>query len=156
MIGFILGAAAAVGIAKLIRARRRGMVGMCGRGFGGRGYYPRRRWFLRSLFERLDTTPGQERVIVQVLEELSENRRVLREEFGRTRSDLAQAVQGGLIEDTTLDEAFARHDRLAAQLRVSFVEALKKVMEVLDEPQRKKVARMLEGGRGFFGPPVWA
>jgi Spy/CpxP family protein refolding chaperone len=152
MIGFILGAVAAVGIAKVVRARRRGM---CRGGFGGPGF-SRRRWFLRSLFERLDTTPGQERVIVQVLDELSQNRKALREEFGRTRADLAQAVEGGLIEDSTLEEAFARHDRLAAQLRVSFVEALKKVMEVLDEAQRKQVARMLEA-RGFFGGgPVWA
>jgi Spy/CpxP family protein refolding chaperone len=153
MIGFILGAVVAVGVAKVVRARRRGM---CQRGFGGRGFSGRR-WFLRALFERLETTPGQERVIVQALEELSQNRKTLREEFGRTRGDLAQAIQGGLIEDTTLDEAFARHDRLAAQLRVSFVEAMKKVMEVLDETQRKQVARMLEGGRGFFGRgPVWA
>src|ERR1700722_17870824 len=127
MIGFILGAVAAVGIAKVVRARRRGM---CRRGFGGPGF-SRRRWFLRALFERLETTPGQERVIVQVFEELSENRKALREEFGRTRADIAQAVKGGLIEDTTLDDAFARHDRLAAQLRVSFIEAMKKVMEVL-------------------------
>jgi Spy/CpxP family protein refolding chaperone len=152
MIGFILGAVAAVGIAKVVRARRRGMYR---RGFGGPGF-SRRRWFLRSLFERLDTTPGQERVIVQVLDELSQNRKALREEFGRTRADLAQAVQGGLIEDSTLEDAFARHDRLAAQLRVAFVEAMKKLTEVLDEAQRKQVARMLEG-RGFFGGgPVWA
>jgi hypothetical protein len=152
MIGFILGAVAAVGIAKVIRARRRGMYG---HGYGRPGFL-RRRWFLRSLFERLDTTPGQERVIVQAFDELRENRKLLREEFGRTRTDLAQAVAGGIIEDTTLDEAFARHDRLAAQLRVVFVEAMKKVLEVLDEGQRKQVARMLEG-RGFAsGGPVWA
>jgi len=152
MIGFILGAVAAVGIAKMVRARRRGMWG---RGYGGPGF-SRRRWFLRSLFERLDTTPGQERVIVQAFDDLTQNRRLLRDEFGRTRADLAQAVAGGLIEDSTLEEAFARHDRLAAQLRVVFVETLKKVMEVLDEGQRKQVARLLEG-RGFFrGGPVWA
>jgi len=152
MIGFILGAVAAVGIAKVVRARRRGM---CGRGYGGPGF-SRRRWFLRSLFERLDTTPGQERVIVQAFDDLAQNRKLLRDELGRTRADLAQAVAGGLIEDSTLEDAFARHDRLAAQLRVVFVEAIKKVMEVLDEGQRKQVARLLEG-RGFFrGGPVWA
>src|SRR5271169_6672330 len=102
MIGFILGAVAAVGIAKVVRARRRGM---CGRGYGGPGF-SRRRWFLRSLFERLDTTPGQERVIVQAFDDLAQNRKLLRDEFGRTRADLAQAVAGGLIEDSTLEEAF--------------------------------------------------
>jgi Spy/CpxP family protein refolding chaperone len=152
MIGFILGAVAAVGIAKVVRARRRGMYG---RGHGGPGFL-RRRWFLRSLFERLDTTPGQERVIVQAFDDLTQNRKLLRDELGRTRADLAQAMAGGLIEDSTLDEAFERHDRLAAQLRVVFVEAMKKVTEVLDEGQRKQVARLL-GGRGFFrGGPVWA
>jgi Spy/CpxP family protein refolding chaperone len=152
MIGFILGAVAAVGVAKVVRARRRGMWG---RGFGGPGF-GRRRWFLRALFERLDTTPGQERAIVALLDELSQNRKAVREEFGQTRAELAHAVEGGLIDDATLDEAFARHDRLAAQLRVAFIEALKKTTEVLDERQRKQVARLLAGRAFFSGGPVWA
>jgi hypothetical protein len=112
---------------------------------------------LRSLFERLDTTPGQEKVIVSALDELADNRKVVREEWSQAREDLARALRGGLIDDATLDESFARHDRLMAQLRVSFVEALKKVTEVLDERQRKLLADRLEGGGAWYGPSgVWA
>jgi hypothetical protein len=130
-----------------------------GLGRGGRGT----RWALRALFERLDTTPGQERVILAAVDEMRENRKVLRDEMKLTRADLARAIEGGLIEDTTLDDAFARHDRLLAQLRVGFTEALKKVVEALDEPQRKELAGWIEGGffrnvaAGGAGPGgVWA
>ncbi len=152
MIGFILGAACAVGLARAIRSRRRGVGRGHGGGFGG----PGRRGFLRSLVQRRDTTPGQEKVIVGALDELRTNRGRLRDEMVQTRQDLARAVEGGLITDSSLDDAFARHDRLVAELRVSFVEAIKKATEALDDEQRKQVARVIEG-RGFFrGSPVWA
>ena len=175
MLGFIIGAACVVGVARLIRRRawygRFGYGGysqgcspmhsMRHQGMGRRG--PRSsggRWALRSLFERLETTPGQERVILGAFDELRDNRKSLRDEFKQTRVDLAHAVEGGLIEDATLEEAYARHDRMLAQLRVGFTEVLKKVVEVLDEPQRKELASLLEGGffRGGWGGPgqVWA
>ena len=70
----------------------------------------------------------------------------------QTRGDLARAVAGGLIDDETLEETFARHDRLLAQLRVTFVEAMRKVTEALDERQRRQLAGVIEGGlRGLGG-----
>jgi hypothetical protein len=180
MLGIIIGAACAFGFVKMLRRRAwharfgHGYAayeggGPCGGG-GGPGMFRgpfsrgghRGRWALRSFFERLDTTPGQERVILAALDEIRENRKVLRDEMKQTRADLARAIEGGLIEDTTLDDAFARHDRLLAQLRVGFTEALKKVVEALDEPQRKELAGWLEGGfsrggAGWGGPGrVWA
>ena len=164
MLGLILGAVCVVGLAKALRRRRAwhhhfgyggyGAAGpACGHGWeGGMGHRGPRgragRWALRSLFERLETTPGQERVILAAFEELRENRRALRDEAKQTRADLAHAIEGGLIEDSTFEDPFARHDRLLARLRVSFTEALKKIVEVLDEPQRKHLAGWLEGG--FF------
>jgi hypothetical protein len=162
MIGFFIGALCAVGLFRALRRGRRlyAYHGCGGSGFGHHGYVdrgPGRRWFLRSLFERLETTPGQERVIVSAFDELADNRKVVREEWSQTREDLARALRGGLIEDATLEETFARQDRLMAQLRVSFVEALKKVSEVLDDRQRKLLADRLEGGGRWYGPPgVWA
>jgi hypothetical protein len=172
MLGFIIGAACAIGIAKAIRRRRAysGQFGYGGAPCGPGGGYgmswrgPRSRgmrWVLRSFFERLETTPGQERVILAAFQELRENRGVVRDELKQTRADLARAVESGLIEDATFEETFARHDRLLAQLRVSFTEATKKICETLDEPQRKHLARWLERGasRGLpWGGPesVWA
>lgn len=140
MLGFIFGTVCLVGLVKVLR-RGRGWRG--GHGFGGR-------WLLRSIFERLDTTPGQEKAILGALDELRENKKEVREERRQTRADLARAVQGGLVDDSSLEETFARHDRLLARLRVSFVEAVKKITEALDERQRKQVADLLESG-GFFG-----
>jgi hypothetical protein len=157
MLGFVIGAVCAVALFRgLHRARRfHGRYG-CG-GYGHYGYGPTRfsgrRWFMRSLFERLETTPGQEKAVVDALDELTENRKVVRDEWGQARADLARALRGGIIDDSTLDDTFARHDRLVAQLRVSFVEALKKVTEVLDERQRRLLADRLEGGGRWS---VWA
>jgi len=167
MLGFIIGTVCLIGLIKVVRRGRRwGHHGYGGYGYGGyEGYGPRggygpgfggpRRWFLRSLFERLETTPGQEKVILAAIDELRENRKVVREEAHQTRADLARAVAQGLIDDGTLEETFARHDRELAKLRVAFVEALRKVTEVLDERQRKQVADMLQGGF-FRGGAPWA
>jgi Spy/CpxP family protein refolding chaperone len=156
MFGFIIGTVCLIGLIKVLRRGR----GRHGHGWGyepyGGGYrhgYGHvggggSRWFLRGLFHRLETTPGQEKAIVAVIEELRENRRVIREELEQTRGDVARVVAGGLVEDNSLEDTFARQDRLLAQLRVSFVEAMKKITEVLDERQRKQIADMLAGG--FF------
>jgi Spy/CpxP family protein refolding chaperone len=152
MIGVIVGTLGAIGLFSMARRRFRGGCGYHGHyghyrhhgrtgRFGSRGGWP-----LRWLFERLETTPGQEKAIVQALEELRENRAALHEEIEQSRGDLARAVRAGLIDDATLEESFARHDRLLARLRVSFVEATKKAAEALDENQRKVLADLLEGG----------
>jgi len=172
MLGFIFGTVCLIGLLKVLR-RGRGWHGYghhaCGPGYSGTsGYGPGgggpRRWMLRALFERLETTPGQEKAIMAALDELRENRKVVRDEMQQTRGDLGRTVASGLVDDGALEETFARHDRLLAQLRVSFVEALKKVTEALDERQRKQVADLLEGGfsgwrGGFRGPyrgGMWA
>jgi Spy/CpxP family protein refolding chaperone len=147
MIGVIVGTLGAIGLFSMARRRfRGGCYGHHGRyagtgRFGGRGGWP-----LRWLFERLETTPGQEKAIVAALSELRDNRAALHEEVEHSRGDLARAVRGGLIDDTTLEESFARHDRLLARLRVSFVEATKKAAEALDEHQRELLADLLERG----------
>lgn len=183
MLGFILGAACVVFVAKALRRHRawhaygygggmgcghaRGMGGMgplgyeghgpFGGGGGFRGPWNARgrggRWALRALFERLETTPGQERAIAQAIDELRDNRKALKQELAETRGDLARALEGGLVEDSTLEETFARQDRALARLRVSFVEALKKVTEALDAPQRKQLAAWLERGSWRPGSP---
>lgn len=178
MIGFVLGAACVVGVMRMMQRRMMWRAqfgggygygahgpGPCGQRSGGFGPPWARRgwrrgsWALRGLFERLETTPGQERAILAALDELRENRRALREELGQSRGDIARAIEGGLVDDTTLEETYARHNRTLARLRVSFNEALKKVVEALDEGQRKDLASMLEGRRSFFGwgdGSVWA
>jgi hypothetical protein len=157
MLGFIMGTVCLIGLVKVLRYGR-GYHGGCGHGYYGyrRGFQGGRggsRWLMRWLFERLETSPGQEKAIVEALDQLRDNRNAVREEMQQTRADMARAVAGGLIDDHTLDETFARHDRLLAQLRVSFVEALRRVTEALDERQRKQAADLIE--RGAWRGAAW-
>jgi Spy/CpxP family protein refolding chaperone len=152
MLGFIFGTVCLIGLVKVLR-RGHGWHGHWGHdSHHGRGG-GRRRWLMRSVFERLDTTPGQEKAIVAALDELREEKKLVRDEAEQTRADLARVVASGLVDDTSLEETFARHDRLLAQLRVSFVEALKKATEALDDRQRKQVGDLLER---FGGGRIWA
>ncbi|MGD0525008.1 MAG: hypothetical protein ABSE49_07685 [Polyangiaceae bacterium] len=157
MIGFIIGTVCLIGLVKVLRRGRgwHGRWGHHGYGrYGSMGGGGPRRWFLRSAFERLETTPGQEKAIVAAIDELRDNRDLVREEASQTRADLARVIAGGLVDDAALEETFARHDRLLAQLRVAFVESLKKVSEALDERQRKQVADLLARS-SRFGGRVW-
>lgn len=156
MLGFVIGGIAAIGLIKLMRRHR---FGGCGAGFYEPGFGAMRRgfgprFFLRSLFERLQTMPGQERAILAALGRLRENRTLVRDEIRQTREDVARVIEGALADDTMLDDAFARHDRLLAQLRVSWVEALKTISETLDEGQRKELAALIRN-RGLFGRRSW-
>jgi Spy/CpxP family protein refolding chaperone len=160
MFHFVL---AAIGLFALVRVLRRvgymrrfGYAGYGCRG-GSRGFGGPRSW-LRSLFERMSTTPSQEKAILGALDELRSNRAAIVDEAKTTRADLAAAVSGGVVDDTTLEETFARHDRLVARLRVSFAEALKQISETLDERQRQQLADFLRNRRGtwFGGGPRWS
>jgi Spy/CpxP family protein refolding chaperone len=158
MFGFIIGTVCLIAFAKVLR-RGHGWHGTLGHAYSasrhGRGG-GRRRWIMRSVFERLDTTPGQEKAIVHALDELRENKALVRDEAEHTRTDLARVIASGFVDDMSLDETFARHDRLLAQLRVSMVEALKKVTEALDDRQRKQVGDLLARSGRFGGGRIWA
>jgi hypothetical protein len=115
------------------------------------GFDGPRRWFLRGLFERLETTPGQEKAILVALDRVRDERRQVFDEVRQSRAAVARVIEGGLVDDAALEETFARHDRVLARARVSVVEALKTVTEALDERQRKELASLIEGRGGFFG-----
>jgi uncharacterized membrane protein len=156
MFGFAIAAVSLFVFVKVLRGV--GYLGRFGHGaYAGYGCPGGSRRFgrppsLRSALERLGTTPGQEKVVLRALDELRSNRSALVEEAKATRAELGSAIESGTVDDTTLDEMFARHDRLLARLRVSFVEALKQVSEALDERQRKELASLLQSQRpGPFG-----
>lgn len=109
---------------------------------------------LRWVFERLDTTPGQEKVIRQAYEEVREAMRTGEGELDATRREIAAAVRAGHVDETQMGELYARHDEKLRTLRSAFFGALAKVTEALDEDQRRRLADMLDRGQGgFFGGP---
>ena len=129
---------------------RRGGGG--GGGGGGFGFNRGKRFILRSVFERLDTTPGQEKVIMSAVDEMQEAIGKAKDGWKSSRGDVAKAVRSESFDAVHLGEVFVKHDDAIDHVRKAFVGAMGKVHEALDERQRKILADMVEAGpRGFFG-----
>jgi Spy/CpxP family protein refolding chaperone len=171
MFGFIVGAACLAGLVHMMRHRRcYGRGGWGHHHFEGHEGHHRHGWgrgwdspwehgggrsgpfWLRGLFSRLDTTPGQEKVIREVVDELREEAQGFRGELGRARGDLADALRSDTVDETALGEAFARHDDALTRVRKGMVGGLAKLHEALDERQRRMLAQWLESRGGWGGP----
>jgi len=169
MIGFLIGTACLLGLMKVIRRGRchgYGYGGGCGggmrRGWGGHGGHgpwdgheggrwgggDAARWMLRGLFERLDTTPGQEKVILQAVEGLREQMRAGREALHATGGHAAKAFRGERFDESAMADAFTKQDAALESAQKALFEALAKVHEALDERQRREFAELLERGVG--------
>ena len=106
------------------------------------------------LFDRLDTTPGQEKAIRAEIRGLRDRAKTLRKERDRTREDLASAMRGDSFDEVVMGEMFARHDDVLRELRMDAVGALVRIHEALEPEQRGRLASFLESGRRpFWGGP---
>ncbi|MDF3067726.1 MAG: hypothetical protein K0R38_3327 [Polyangiaceae bacterium] len=145
MFGFLIGTACLMGLVAVARRghhRRYFGYGGFRRGRGGFGG----RFFLRRVLERLDTTPGQEKVIREAIFDLKEEAYGLRGDMRSTRTDLAQALRAPELDKETIDRVFAKHDEVIEKLRASLLDTAEKVHTTLDEQQRKQLADMIESG----------
>jgi hypothetical protein len=142
MFGFIFGTACLIGLYAVARRGRHhyGHAGCHGR----RGYGAR--FLFRRVLDRLDTTPGQEKVIRSAVNELEEEAWGLRREARATRAEIADALRGAELDQGALDRVFAKHDELIEKLRASFVRTADRVHGTLDERQRKQLAQMIDAG----------
>ncbi len=113
---------------------------------GGAGF------MLRAIFEQIDATPEQERVIVKAVDEVRDEARKQRDELGKTRADIAKAMRSPSFDEVLLGELFARHDTVMEAMRRTVTGALAKVHVVLDDKQRERVADLIERGPGSFRP----
>jgi hypothetical protein len=186
MLGFLIGTVCLFGLIKTLRAGRAcggyGYAGGCGGGgwgrrrwgrWGGPGAWGDGGWdrddeggyggpavFLRGIFRRLETTPGQEKVIAQAIDELRAAGRKARGEAQASRADLAKAMRAPAVDEVLFGEMFARHDAALEDLRKAAIGSIAKVHDALDERQRAQVAEMIESGpsffrRGPFGPAAY-
>ena len=180
MIGFLIGTVCLIGLVKVLRHGRRfgGWHGGWGRhgGYGGGcghrgGGWDRDGWgdregygrgggfgptiFLRGLFERLDTSPGQEKVIKEAIEELRSSGSKVKDELRASRADVAKAVKSPSFDETVMGELFARHDTSIEEMRRAVVGAIGKVHAVLDDRQRERLAEMIESGPFGRGRGRW-
>ncbi|MBX3251406.1 MAG: periplasmic heavy metal sensor [Myxococcales bacterium] len=169
MFGFVVGFACLIGFVTVLRRGRRarfsGPWGGChrarghhhhhhhrgGRGWRGRGPHA----WLYGLFERLDTSPGQEKVIRHALDDVLNEAWGLRGDLRALGDAARSSVAAPSFDESALDAVFAEQDEKLARLRVSAKDALRQIHEALDEEQRAELARLLGGrslGRFGLGP----
>jgi uncharacterized membrane protein len=154
MIGFIIGAAVAIGLSRVVRcgARGRRMRG------GGRRWRGRRRrwgwrgpWLERAVAE-LGLSGEQEREVRGAFKELRGRARELRRERDAPRADLAAALRADSFDEELFGAMFVRHDDTLRQARVAGVDFFAIVHQALDPEQRDRLAELVGGRRGFGGP----
>lgn len=154
MFGFLFGTACLLGLTATV-ARGHHHHHHCGHGGHRHGFRGRRgRLFLNHLLDRLDTTPGQEKVIREAVDTLFDELHEARREFRGTRGDIANAIRAEVLDRAGLEAIFGRHDQVIDRVRHSALDAFAKVHETLDQRQRKILADIVESGpfgRGF-GP----
>ena len=152
MFGFVIGTLSLIGLIKLSRWQRWGGGYGYGGGYGGRMGGGPRQWMLRRLFQRLDTTPGQEKVIAEAFDTLREKAQAFREGVFASRADVAKAVTGEHFDTETVRDAFAKHEVQFDGLKNALIEQMQKVHEALNPEQRKQIGQLLEyGPRAFAG-----
>jgi Spy/CpxP family protein refolding chaperone len=145
MFGFFIGTACLLGFVALARrGHHHHHYGHGGwhhgrRGFGGR-------FMLNRLLSRLDTTPGQEKVIREAISDFKEEAWDLRGELRGTHSAVADAVRAPELDKAALDRVFAKHDEMIEKLRASFTRTAEQIHATLDERQRKQLADVIESG----------
>jgi hypothetical protein len=168
MLGFVLGAACLYLLIRTVRGGRwayahgpwavRGWGGGCGRAVrwngwgethhGAWGGRPGARGMLRWLFERLETSPGQEKVVIEAAEAMRNAVQGWWGDLDRTRSDVARSIRGEVFDGAALEEAFARADGRLNTLRDVVRAQAARVHEALDARQRAELADLLASGWG--------
>jgi len=159
MWGFLLGAVCLYGLVRMMRGG--GWAYAHGHGYGPWG---RRRWGgwrhegwdgqghaggrgpLRWLFQRMDTSPGQEKVIAEAADALRGTMRGWHDDAERMRSDVARSIRGETFDTTALEEAFARAEARLATIRETLRGQAARVHEALDPRQRAELADLLSSG----------
>ena len=109
--------------------------------FRGAGHLP-----LRFVFERLRTTPGQERVFYEAASELESRLEALRGEAARSRHDLAEALRAGALDTERLNAARERQARELREAQDAVQAALAKVHAALEPAQREQLAALIAQG----------
>jgi Spy/CpxP family protein refolding chaperone len=140
MFGFLIGTLSLIGLVKVSRWGR-----------WGRGRYGARRWMMRRLFQELDTTPGQEKVILEVADELEKKGSAAREAFFSVRSEFSRSVRGEHFDGAAVDASFEKQQAAVDELKAAAREGMRKIHEALNPEQRKRAADLLEYGPRAMG-----
>lgn len=120
-----------------------------GHGYGGHGPGRAHR-ARRFLFEVLDTTPGQEKVIKQAADNVLDAMDGAGDELQAARKDLAAALGGDVLDEAALRAAIDRALAVVQKAATELTQVLPAVHGALDGQQRKRLAELIaEGRRGL-------
>jgi hypothetical protein len=148
MFGFLIGTVsllALIGVVRGGRFRRGSRRARFGHGFGPRAMF-------RRLFERLDTTPGQEKVIVSAMGDLRAQAKAARADLSGARNEVAEALRQESFDEVLLGGVLTRLDGSMDVMRRALLDAFGKVHGALDDRQRRVLADLVEAGpRSSFG-----
>jgi uncharacterized membrane protein len=133
-----------------------------GGGFGAgmgqvfqRGFAWRRRGrSLFGLFRHIDASPGQEKAILKLVDDLLAKLGDARADFVASRRELAAALSGDEIDSAALDAVFLRNTELFVKLSRELQSALVSTHQTLDADQRKLLAEVV--AHGLSGRPSYA
>ncbi len=133
MFGFLIGTLSLIGLIKVVR--------------GGRGHHGSpRRWMMRRLFERLDTTPGQEKVILEAFDQVEHNGRAARDAFFSGRADIGRAMRSEHFDTAAVNETFEKQQAAVDAFKKTVLENMQKIHEALTPEQRQAAGDLLEHG----------
>jgi hypothetical protein len=163
MFGLILGTLCLIALVATVRRRRYGFYGSgpwhhfaYQRGYHGHGHGPWRHGpsgrtgspqsFARGLFVRLDTTPGQEKAIVNILRGTGERVHGVKTELSSLRKEVAALFGSDVFEADALATLLREHQAPFERVRAELVQALTAIHEVLDARQRRILSELLADG----------
>jgi Spy/CpxP family protein refolding chaperone len=152
MFGFVVGSLCLAGFVAVLTRRpwHRHGWGHHGWGHHGCGYGHRGRFGMYGVFRRLDTSPGQEKVIRAALGELRDSVSALAPELRATRSDVASFLRAETFDARALEDTLRARTVEAGALGATLAQTLGKIHEALDPDQRRQLARMIDAGPFAF------
>jgi len=145
MLGFLFG----VGLSLfLMRRIGRGPWRSRSARHGGsrRSRHRRREWILNRMSSHLDTTPSQDKVLEDVVDDLMEVFGEQRSSFSSARSSLADILAAAEYDQASMDALKAEQDESLGAMHGAAGDALKRLHAVLDEEQRERLASFISRG----------
>lgn len=139
MFGFIIGTLSLIGFIKVLRWGRYGH---------GHGRFGAQSWMLRRLFQQLDTTPGQEKVIAKAVENAQRVMWQTRSQFFNSRAAFAGAMRGETFDSAAVGATFDAQQASLDEVKKALKEGMQAIHEALNPDQRARLADLVEFGPG--------
>jgi len=131
MFGFVIAGVSFAGLVYLAARRHR---------YGYGGYWA---------FRRLDTSPGQEKVIRTALSEAREVLRDFRKSNQGAKQELGPILEAEQLDERALESWLGARESSFQELKPRLLDIAKRIHDVLDPEQRRKVARWVTNHHGF-------